>query len=159
MCSASREYYLKPGYIYCSREPVVVYTVLGSCVAVTLWDSRGRFSAINHYLLPSCPEGEAPTARYGEVAMFALYKMMREQGAKPHTMTAQIFGGGDLRGSRIGSDNIAVAREFLQAKKVYVSSEDVGGTLGRKVVYHAHTNETVVLKVEKLRRSDWYPYE
>ncbi|MEI6986387.1 MAG: chemotaxis protein CheD, partial [Rhodospirillaceae bacterium] len=46
---------LLPGDIYCDRTPQYLGTVLGSCVAVCLWDSQLRFGGMNHYLLPNRP--------------------------------------------------------------------------------------------------------
>jgi chemotaxis protein CheD len=51
------------------------------------------------------------------------------------------------------------ARKVLAGKKIRVVSEDVGGQMGRKIVFNTHTNEVGVIKVEKLRKKDWYPYE
>jgi chemotaxis protein CheD len=153
------DYFLKPGYIFFSARPRVIYTVLGSCVAVTLWDARQRSSVINHFLYPVKSPELPPTAKYGRVAMFASLKMMLEHGSRVEDLNAQVFGGADIGNASIGQDNIRVARDFLAARGIRVSSEDVGGSLGRKVVYYSDTNEAVVLKVEKLRRSDWFPYE
>ena len=47
----------------------------------------------------------------------------------------------------------------MNHKKIAIVSEDVGGRKGRKVVFNTNTNEIGVLKVEKLRVMDWYPYE
>ena len=46
--------YLKSGEIYFTEEPVIVLTVLGSCVSVTLFHRRLGYSAICHGLLPRC---------------------------------------------------------------------------------------------------------
>ncbi|MBN2232193.1 MAG: chemotaxis protein CheD [Deltaproteobacteria bacterium] len=153
------EYFLKPGYIFFTARPRVVYTVLGSCVAVTLWDGRQRCCVINHFLYPVKTTGVAPTAKYGRVALFASLKMMLEHGSRPADLNAQVFGGGDIGDAGVGRDNVRIARDFLAEHGIRVSSEDVGGSLGRKVVYYSDTNEAVVLKVEKIRRSDWFPYE
>src|SRR6185503_16258878 len=40
--------YLAPGRLYASAGPVQVTTILGSCVAVCLWDAHERVGGINH---------------------------------------------------------------------------------------------------------------
>ena len=40
------------GDCYVSTEPAVIYTVLGSCVAVCLFDPVRRIGGMNHILLP-----------------------------------------------------------------------------------------------------------
>jgi chemotaxis protein CheD len=51
-----------------------------------------------------------------------------------------------------------MAKRILERQGISVTSEDVGGTKGRKLIYNTETNEAVVLKVERLREEDWYPY-
>jgi chemotaxis protein CheD len=46
----------------------------------------------------------------------------------------------------------------LKSHRIAVVSEDTGGNMGRKVVYHTQRNEAVVYKVNNLRQGDWYPY-
>ncbi len=52
-----------------------------------------------------------------------------------------------------------VARKILVKACVRVVCEDVGGEKGRKIVFNTETNEIAVLKADKLRKEDWYPYE
>jgi len=59
----------------------------------------------------------------------------------------------------VGQENIRIACRILAGEKIAVTSQDTGGSKGRKIVFSTHTNEIAVLKVEKLRKSDWYPYE
>jgi chemotaxis protein CheD len=51
---------------------------------------------------------------------------------------------------------VRIAREVLQRKKIAISSEDTGGTMGRKVLFCTGTGEAAVLKTHKIRESDWY---
>ncbi|MFW5811032.1 MAG: chemotaxis protein CheD, partial [Thermodesulfobacteriota bacterium] len=83
-------------------------------------------------------------------------------GSKPRNLEAQIIGGAynpGISGKNIGRENIQVARKLLARKRIRIVSEDVGGEKGRKVVFNTHTNEVAVIKVEKLRTADWFPYE
>ncbi|MCU0578436.1 MAG: chemotaxis protein CheD [Desulfobacterota bacterium] len=159
---AAGEYFLKPGYIYLSREPAVIYCVLGSCVAVCLWDRRQRIGGMNHFQYPQIPDRTQATARYGNVATLALVRLLLAEGTDRGTLEGQIFGGGS-RGpgspeAEIGRQNVSTAKEVLARQGIAVTSEDVGGTRGRKLIYNTETNEAVVLKVERLREEDWYPY-
>jgi Chemotaxis protein; stimulates methylation of MCP proteins len=88
--------------------------------------------------------------------------MMLEDGSKLKHLEAQIFGGAHnykLCPQNIGLENSRIARRILVQKGVAIVSEDVGGMKGRKVVFSTSSNEIVVLRVERLRKSDWYPYE
>ena len=41
-----------PGEYFVSGENIVIMTVLGSCIAACLWDSRARVGGMNHFMLP-----------------------------------------------------------------------------------------------------------
>ncbi len=43
--------FLHPDRMFVSDEPTSVTTILGSCVAVCLWDTARRIGGINHCLL------------------------------------------------------------------------------------------------------------
>ncbi len=156
------EYYLKPGFLYLTREETVVYTVLGSCVAVCLWDRQNRIGAMNHFLYPRTPDPAQATTRYGNVAVLTLIRLMLAEGVAREGLEGQIFGGGTQGTSRpeedIGPQNVQVARKILRQQGIPITSEDVGGGKGRKLIYNTGTNEAVVLKVDRLREEDWYPY-
>jgi chemotaxis protein CheD len=157
------EYYLKPGFLYLTREATVIYTVLGSCVAVCLWDRHNRIGAMNHFLYPRVAEPSQATTRYGNVAVLTLIRLMLAEGGGRKSLESQIFGGGTQGTSRpeedIGPQNVQVARKILQQQGIPITSEDVGGGKGRKLIYNTGTNEAVVLKVDRLREEDWYPYQ
>jgi len=139
----------------------VISAVLGSCVAVTLWDKKGTYGGMAHFLYPSIQEKEKSTAQYGNVAVLHLVKMLLDEGTNKKNMKAQIFGGAALPSldcSRIARENIRVARNTLMNCGIKVISEDVGGNVGRKLVYNTLTNEAIIYRANKLRKGDWYPY-
>lgn len=157
------EYFLKPGYIYISRTPTLISTVLGSCVAICLWDRKREYGGMNHFLYPLAREPREATARFGNVAVKALFRLLIEEGSREKDLEAQIFGGACLSDSpretmEISEKNVLIGREVLVRNKIPIVSEDVGGSKGRKLVYNTLTNEVVVLRVERLRDGDWYPY-
>ena len=49
---ARRTVYLHPGQVFVSPDPTEVTTILGSCVAVCVFDPVLRLGGTNHYLLP-----------------------------------------------------------------------------------------------------------
>lgn len=117
---------------------------------------------MNHFQLPYTREKQNATGRFGNVATLTLIRMMMDDGSKAKQMEAQIFGGAfnpRLCHKNIGGENIMVARKILMKTHVRIISEDVGGEIGRKIVFNTTTNEVAVLKVDKIREGDWYPYE
>ncbi|MBF0230485.1 MAG: chemotaxis protein CheD [Desulfamplus sp.] len=156
------DYLLKPGFIYLSDKPISISTVVGSSVAVCLFDKKQKIGGMNHFQLPEIKDRERATAIYGNVATFALIKMMLSNGSKNSHIEAQIFGGAynpEVSNINVGINNIKAARRILNSKRIKIISEDVGGEVGRKIIFNTSTCEIAVLKVKTLRSSDWYPYE
>ncbi|MBI4632601.1 MAG: chemotaxis protein CheD [Deltaproteobacteria bacterium] len=155
------EYLLLPGYIFMNHEPTLISTVLGSGVAVTVWDSKKEYGGMTNYLYPRAERRAEMTALYGNVAIKCLIDMFLESGSLAKNMRAQIFGGArsaSVECVRVGKENIRMARVILREQRIKVVSEDVGGSLGRKIVYNNFKNEAMVYKVNVLRSGDWYPY-
>ena len=155
-------YLLEPGYIFVATKPTVISAVLGSCVAVCVYDKKRMVGGMSHFQVPYVQNKDRATARYGNVATFALIRMMIDDGSRVKHLEAQVFGGAydrEICPRNIGRENVMVARKILAKHRIRIISEDVGGQKGRKVVFHTHTNEIAVLKVDKLRKADWYPYE
>ena len=155
-------YFIQAGYIFVSPNPTLISAVLGSSVAVCVYDRKQKFGGMNHFQLPSIEKEDKATACYGNVATFALIRMMFEKSSKWKHLEAQIFGGSHnpkISPQNIGQKNVVVARKLLAKAHIQVVSEDVGGEKGRKIVFSTATNEVAVLKVDKIRKEDWYPYE
>ena len=154
-------YFLKPGFIYLPRVPTVISAVLGSCVSVCLFDEKMKTGGMNHFRMPKSPCKEKSTAIYGDVATKTLIRMMLGHGSKMKNLEAQIIGGAmnhKLTSVDIGSENIHIATSILRKAGVRIVSEDSGGTKGRKIIFDTSTNTTAVIKVDRLRLADWYPY-
>jgi chemotaxis protein CheD len=151
-------YFLQPGYIFFSKGETSVRTVVGTCVAVCLWDRTLRYGGMNHFLYPSARDKKRATPRYGNVATLALIKIMEEAGCQRHDIVAQVLGGAIAEGKSgrdLGKRNIDAARQVLSKKGIAIISEDTGGYMGRKVLFDTATGQLAVLKVHKLRDTDW----
>ena len=154
-------YHLQPGYIFTSLEPTLITTVVGSCVAVCLYDRRLGSGGMNHFLYAKPPRRGKNTPQFGKVALPALIRMMVSQGSRVEDMEAQLFGGASRNlshPSSVARQNIKMARKILKKKGIPVVSEDIGGTKGRRVLFHTKTNEAIIMKTNKLRRGDFAPY-
>ena len=157
MFTGEHHHYLDRGCIYVSTGAGTLQTVLGSCVSVCLWDDGRKCGGMNHYVYPQTSQKEVATAKYGNVAIVALLKLMQEEGCTMESLTAQIIGGGHPEGllDSTGWRNVEVARKMLKERRIAVLSEDVGGCVGRKVAFDMATGHIAVLKVHKVRNEDW----
>ena len=159
--NATEKYYLEPGYIFLAEKPTSISTVLGSCVSVCIYDRKRKVGGVNHFKVPFATDSDQATARFGNVATITLIRMMIHDGSKIKNLEAQILGGAHnskVSPKDIGFENIMAAKKILTRERIRVTSEDVRGGKGRKIVFNTGTNEIAVFKVDKLRESDWYPY-
>lgn len=138
-----RKHYLSPAELHVSGEPCVITTIVGSCVAVCLTDRQAGAGGMNHFVLPERPD-RGGSARYGPFAMEMLIESLLARGARRGQLEAKVFGGASLvamsagRIGRLGSRNVRVAYEALEAAGIPIVAADVEGHRGRKIIYHAH---------------------
>ena len=149
------------GEYFASREPVVIHTLLGSCVAVCLFDPVGRVGGMNHILLPGRADMRAfdLPARFGINAMELLINALMGEGAERRRLVAKLFGGariipGIAREFRVGSKIIHFARTFLQTERIPVVNKDLGGSDTRKIYFHTDTGEVFLKRYRKDRVSE-----
>lgn len=138
------------GDLRVSGEPLIVDTVLGSCIAACLYDPVNRVGGMNHFMLPESTDPKNPTsARYGVFAMELLINELMKAGALRRNFQAKIFGGGHVLKIRESLDgvpqrNITFVKEFLDTERIPVMNEDVGGYQPRRVLFYTHTGKAMV---------------
>jgi chemotaxis protein CheD len=131
------------------KDNVAVSTLLGSCVAVMLYDKVKKVLGMNHFLIPSSISGD-DSMKYGLFSMELLINDMLKQGCAKKNMTAKISGGAKVvssLGTTVGSRNIEFARDFCLKEEIPIISEDVGGERGR-VIFMDKGFETFVRYIE-----------
>lgn len=139
------KFYLHPGQLFVSSAGHAVTTILGSCVAVCLWDSVAGVGGINHYLLPIFGGDGTASSRFGDVAIKELIRQVLDRGGRLHMLQAKIFGGAcvveafKLRHGHLGESNVRIAEQVLQNAGIPASGRDVGGRRGRKLIFHTDT--------------------
>jgi chemotaxis protein CheD len=140
------QHFLYPSTLFASKDPYVVKTILGSCVAICLWDPVTKIGGINHYMLPSWSGNDLASPKYGNIAIDKLLEKMMQLGVRKENLKAKIFGGGELiesgaNGTLIGERNIRVARLILEEKKIPVVASSTGGRKGRKILFFTNSGE------------------
>jgi chemotaxis protein CheD len=142
------------GGVFANRKPYKITTILGSCVSVCLWDPVLKFGGINHYVLPYWNGNGLASTRYGNVAIENLIGKMCELGSKKQNLRAKVFGGSMLLniGSeshfRIGHLNSRLAFSMLKDERIEVLSHNVGGGVGRKIVFYTDSGDVLMKYVK-----------
>ena len=72
-------------------------------------------------------------------------------------MEAQLFGAGSLYGdsARRRQRVTRTIKKILRHFEIAVVSEDIGGRIGRKIIFDTYSGDVLVLKTNKVRRGDW----
>lgn len=148
------------GEYYASKEPVIIKTILGSCVAACLHDPINKVGGMNHILLPGKADLNHFDARsrYAINAMELLINEIMKKGGARNNLVAKLFGGSNVIsaiGNKffVGNRNIAFVNEFLNKENINVISHDLGGTHTRVVHYHTRTGDAYV-KLSKFKPLD-----
>jgi len=149
-------YFLHPGYVFVSQEPYYIHTVLGSCVAIAIWDKVNHCGGMNHYVLPSAEN--KPNGRYGNVSIPYLFYLMKKINSDRNNLEIHVLGGSsnETMKSSVGPLNVEFALNWLKSNHYQIDSKDTGGALGRKIVFNTENGELLIYKLKKIRDSDWY---
>lgn len=137
------------GDLVATEKPTRLSTVLGSCVAVCLYDARQRFGGMNHFLVP---RGNA-TSHHGDWATERLVQRMQQLGSRTTDLQAKLFGGGSpLRlendALAVGAENVNVAREVIGRFRIPILVERVGHPAGIRLFFENWTG-TVWLRAHQ----------
>lgn len=141
------EIFLHPGEFHFGSGPEVIRTLLGSCVAVTLWHPQYRIGGMCHILLPSCQSAcHSPfDERYACDAIKRFAFELQIKGISPSVCRIKLFGGGNMfAGTRasemnVGERNIIATRSALAAHGFQILAEHVGGTQPRRLTLNLAT--------------------
>lgn len=149
-----KTHFLYPGQIFVSRDGHKISTILGSCAAVCLWDSRKKVGGMNHYLLAEGPIGGGPTPnRYGNIANMALLNQLLAIGCEVKDLKGKIFGGASAFAadpeSSLGAQNVKLAEEFLEKMGIPLILMDVSGKRGRRLLFNTADGSTSLKIFEK----------
>lgn len=135
--SERRVYIAQGEHAVLQGADAVISTLLGSCVAVCLWDPVIGVGGMNHFLLPD--EGGFPSGMsgYGANAMELVVNGLIQHGAIRSRFRAKIFGGAEMVAglSGIGKMNGAFATRYLERERIPCTSLSLGGTRARRVEF------------------------
>jgi chemotaxis protein CheD len=155
----TQKLFLNTGVIFADKKPYEITTILGSCVSVCIWDRELRIGGMNHYLLPLWNGEGLESPRYGNIAIARLIKKLQSFGCSKTDMVAKIFGGasvipnGGVGLMNIGERNIELAKDILKKENIRIAGSDVGGELGRKIIFDTRSGTVLVKKLTPMKKS------
>lgn len=147
-----------PGEYYFTGKPMLIVTVLGSCVAACVRDRVSGIGGMNHFMLPDgggdTNNPASASMRYGAYAMEVLINQLLKAGARRENLEAKVFGGGNvLRGftsMNVGERNAQFVRDYLHTENIRIVAEDLNDVHPRKVYFFPATGRVLVKKLRQL---------
>ena len=159
------EIFLKQGEVYFGDRDTHIRTVLGSCVAITMWHPRLLIGGMCHYMLPTRhPRGskfhcrirnapiafpsrrmlntESPDGKYADEALELMFSEIQRSGTHASEYQIKLFGGGNMfpsatkpRDQHVGAKNIGIVTQLLAHHGLKVSAEHLGGIGHRNLIF------------------------
>ena len=141
-----------------AADGLITTVGLGSCVAITLYDSVSRVGGLAHVLLPSetMSRDRSNPAKFPATVVPIVLAEMQKLGAIPGRIRAKIAGGASMfanfsasGGINIGERNVAAVRDVLAKRNIQIIAEDVGSDHGRSVYFYLADGRVEVRSVRK----------
>lgn len=160
-----KEIYLLPGEFYFGDERDRISTLLGSCIAITLWHPTKLIGGMCHFMLPSPPnrhKNNELDGRYAEDAVAMFLKEIKLAKTLPLEYQVKVFGGGNMLTNEVNTDNCSpsyqscisggnckkiscknsmIAPFLLQKYGFNITNHDLGGTQHRKVIFEVWSGD------------------
>jgi len=139
------EHFIKIAEMKVIQEPGILKTVVGSCIALCIWDRVRKMGGMVHIMMPKSKNNSPLSAgKYANTAVSALYNEMISRNCQKRHLVASMAGGASVFGNRLGNngrkpigvENYEIVKEQLQQHRIPIEKEDVGGTSGRRVVFN-----------------------
>ena len=147
-----KEIFVHPCEVWFGGGHVRLRTILGSCVAITLWHPTLRVGGMCHYMT-SCRHVQRANQTNGchaEKAMEMLQAKIRATGRSPDEFEAKVFGGGHMFPDKGGPichlgwvqvANITAGKELLARHGHRVVAEHLGGEGHRQLIFEVPTGQ------------------
>lgn len=134
-------------------RPVLLSTVLGSCVSVTFHHPGRGVGGMFHAMLPerALAKARQKPCLFADGAVDAMLERFRASGMKGAELVVKLFGGANTMQEShpvrlremldVGRKNVEAARAALTAHGLKPAAEDVLGPYGRKLFFSTGTGE------------------
>lgn len=149
--TSEHEITLSPGEIYFGYSPKVIKTLLGSCVAITVWHKKLKIGGMCHYLMAEKNEKVNSTDnlyKYGNHSLKYLYQQM-SAFSSANEYEINLYGGSNMYIKKtqptIGELNVDFAHNWLKMNNLQLMNEDTLGHMSRKITFDLSTGSIHVL--------------
>jgi len=149
------EIFLQPGEIFFGDKDTRIRTILGSCVAITVWHPRRKIGGMCHYMLPARRRGKkigVLDGKYADEALLLLLKEILRAATNPYEYEVKLFGGGNMftatsraqQELNVADRNVEAGRALLQQHGFTALVEHLGGHGHRQIIFEVGSGDVWV---------------
>jgi chemotaxis protein CheD len=146
--TAAKEIMVGMCQVTTARSPDRLWSILGSCVGVTLCNPKLQVGALSHVVLPESSGQNGTPGKFADTTIPHMLKMLRDQGVPCDGLVAKITGGSKMFGKSmpmdIGERNVQMITQALDTAGIRIAAKDVGGSKGRRVTLDCSTGELLI---------------
>jgi chemotaxis protein CheD len=161
VATAEQPVHLLAGQVYLGRKAASVRTLLGSCVAVTLWSPLHGVGGMCHFLLPTRQRrgGEPADARFGDEALGWMVESLRRAGLPLQAFEAHLYGGADTLPDNtghqfnVGERNIEQGWTLIEQHGFTLQGVDVGDHVPRQVSMDLRSGEVLCRRGPPMKKA------
>jgi len=155
-----RDVFLQPGEFVWTDQNNRIKTLLGSCVAIVLYNAEKNIGGMCHIMLPEKKDFSAElNGKYATDVIKMFLKEIEKSKTKPSDYTVKIFGGSNMFTAHerhikdlsenvvrksineIGQKNVNKAKELLALHRFNISGESTLGSKHRKIYFNLWNGE------------------
>ena len=137
--------YIPIGGIKVTKAPGKLATLLGSCVALVVYDRETGTGGLSHILLSG--DGTIDRTKLSDPAVKRLISEVKKVAGQNTRLEAKIVGGALLHGGissmlcDIGRNTALRVMELLVERRIDITGMHIGGTCKREIVFDLDTGK------------------
>ena len=155
--SPVKKFELGIGECFFTNVPMLIRTVLGSCVCATFYHAPSHFVGAFHAVMPEAGINTGTqSCKYVDTAIASMAGRFEEQAIPFDEIIVKIFGGTNKFSETdqtsvqklldVGMKNVTSAKAHLKSYGFRLRAQDVRGDVGRTLYFHTSTGDVWVKK-------------
>lgn len=130
--------------IFISEKETEIITMVGSSVAITIYDRVRQIGGLIHFLEPVWSGIGFKSCKYGDVGTEDFIEQFKKSGSENRNLIANIIGGAtigkfNIDSLPIGIRNVQSAKKVLDKEDIAIDSIEIGKEVGRYITFNSFT--------------------
>ncbi len=137
-------------------EGSIITYALGSCIGISIYDTRIKLGALIHIMLPTCPPGDKSSNvyKFADTAIKETLRKLSIMGGLKSSYVCKIAGGAKMFETNsssaianIGKHNIDAVKLALAKEGIRISAEQTGGKTARTMILDIETGQVTLRSI------------